>query len=138
MDLVQQQIVDLSQKVDQTNQAIEKLYRIVNEVLLEVQDMKNYQSSQSERETSVDIALGAMSRSFRLDGTGLRGKHSLQHKDVLEDDEHLEADFSNSESNLAPDMQIRRLTAQLTAAYNRIAALEEQLLSRRISPNANV
>ena len=28
--------------------------------------------------------------------------------------------------------QIQRLTAQLTAAYNRIAALEEQLLSQRL------
>jgi len=27
---------------------------------------------------------------------------------------------------------VQRLTAQLTAAYNRIAALEEQLLARRI------
>lgn len=39
---------------------------------------------------------------------------------------------STIEQSLTPETQIRRLTAQLTAAYNRIAALEEQLLETRI------
>jgi hypothetical protein len=34
------------------------------------------------------------------------------------------------EQDLSPQIQIQRLTAQLTAAYNRIAALEEQLLAK--------
>ncbi len=34
------------------------------------------------------------------------------------------------EQDLSPQIQIQRLTAQLTVAYNRIAALEEQLLAR--------
>ncbi|MFS8774947.1 hypothetical protein NW806_01310 [Synechococcus sp. W65.1] len=34
--------------------------------------------------------------------------------------------------DLAPEAQIQRLSAQLTAAYNRIAALEEQLLAQRL------
>lgn len=34
--------------------------------------------------------------------------------------------------DMPPEAQIQRLTAQLTAAYNRIAALEEQLLSQRL------
>jgi hypothetical protein len=37
-----------------------------------------------------------------------------------------------SEKTMSPELQIQRLTAQLTAAYNRIASLEEQLLSRRV------
>ena len=36
------------------------------------------------------------------------------------------------DKNITPEIQIQRLTAQLTAAYNRIAALEEQLLRERI------
>jgi hypothetical protein len=36
------------------------------------------------------------------------------------------------DKNLTPEIQIQRLTAQLTAAYNRIAALEEQLMKDRI------
>ncbi len=34
--------------------------------------------------------------------------------------------------DIAPEAQVQRLTAQLTAAYNRIAALEEQLLAQRM------
>ncbi|MDJ1182498.1 hypothetical protein [Roseofilum casamattae] len=59
----------------------------------------------------------------------------LDHKDVLADDEydrHRDRHDTMSETYLSPELQIQRLTAQLTAAYNRIAALEEQLLSKRI------
>ena len=57
----------------------------------------------------------------------------LVHKDVLIDSNGLEKGFHyGNERELSPEIQIQRLTAQLTAAYNRIAALEEQLLSRRI------
>ncbi|MGK7918355.1 MAG: hypothetical protein AB4038_22945 [Prochloraceae cyanobacterium] len=57
----------------------------------------------------------------------------MEHKDILLDGSNWENDINpQSEHTLSPDIQIRRLTAQLTAAYNRIAALEEQLLARRI------
>ncbi len=53
---------------------------------------------------------------------------SLHHKDVLEDDDSF--GFERTINGAVPaEMQVRRLMAQLTAAYNRIAALEEQLLS---------
>ncbi|MDX2271451.1 MAG: hypothetical protein NW237_05810 [Cyanobacteriota bacterium] len=39
----------------------------------------------------------------------------------------------NMSHDIAPEAQIQRLTAQLTAAYNRIAALEEQLLAQRLT-----
>ena len=55
------------------------------------------------------------------------------HKDILVDDRNEQNSVnSTKEQDLSPDIQIRRLTAQLTAAYNRIAALEEQLLASRI------
>lgn len=53
---------------------------------------------------------------------------SLHHKDVLEDDDSFGVD-NTVNGSVSADMQVRRLMAQLTAAYNRIAALEEQLLS---------
>lgn len=43
----------------------------------------------------------------------------------------MEIDNQVKEQDLAPQFQIQRLTAQLTAAHNRIAALEEQLLTKR-------
>lgn len=53
------------------------------------------------------------------------------HKDVLSDEKRQSSDRETVGSNLSSDIQIQRLTAQLTAAYGRIAALEEQLLARR-------
>ena len=57
----------------------------------------------------------------------------MSHKDVLDDGDD-SALPTNSEGQLImpPEMQVQRLTAQLTAAYSRIAALEEQLLSQRV------
>nr|WP_238718269.1 hypothetical protein [Petrachloros mirabilis] len=52
------------------------------------------------------------------------------HKDVLVDSEQPDLG-DRSERVLSPEIQIQRLTAQLTAAYNRIAVLEEQLLAQR-------
>ena len=57
-----------------------------------------------------------------------RSLGSLHHKDVLEDDDSFGLERTTN-SAVPAEMQVRRLMAQLTAAYNRIAALEEQLLS---------
>lgn len=58
--------------------------------------------------------------------------HDLNHhKDVLSDEKRQSGDRNDVSAGLSSDIQIQRLTAQLTAAYGRIAALEEQLLARR-------
>jgi hypothetical protein len=54
------------------------------------------------------------------------------HKDILRDRGGQDTRSGGGDTPLSDEIQIRRLTAQLTAAYNRIAALEEQLLSYRI------
>lgn len=41
------------------------------------------------------------------------------------------------EKQMSPELQIKRLTAQLTVAYKRIAQLEEQLLSRQNEHNGS-
>lgn len=61
--------------------------------------------------------------------------HYLAHKDIIKDDETSLPFWSQVESTaMTPDIQIRRLTAQLTAAYHRIAALEEQIMAQRNHP----
>jgi hypothetical protein len=56
----------------------------------------------------------------------------IAQQDILIDSSGVEISHHQiKEQDLAPQIQIQRLTAQLTAAYNRIAALEEQLLARR-------
>ncbi|MEM9156061.1 MAG: hypothetical protein AAGB13_13680 [Cyanobacteria bacterium P01_F01_bin.33] len=68
--------------------------------------------------------------------------HALNYGQIEDDirdiliDEGLAADSSSrmtAGQEMAPEAQVQRLTAQLTAAYNRIAALEEQLLSQRLA-----
>lgn len=51
---------------------------------------------------------------------------------MLLDSSYLDLDRQNTETTFSSDVQIQRLTAQLTAAYNRIAALEEQLMAARV------
>jgi hypothetical protein len=56
----------------------------------------------------------------------------LIHQDVILDGDHiLSSSYDRSEPLVTPHSQIQRLTAQLTVAYNRIAALEEQLLAKQ-------
>jgi uncharacterized coiled-coil protein SlyX len=123
MDAVQKQIITLSHKVDTLYQVIDQLSERVSESLSEIRQLPK----QNDHSTSA-----ASPRPYSYQSPSLMGS-VMEHKDVLVDHNN---DFTNShqgsEKTLSPDIQIQRLTAQLTAAYNRIAALEEQLLSRRI------
>ncbi|HEY9651361.1 MAG TPA: hypothetical protein V6C95_11910 [Coleofasciculaceae cyanobacterium] len=124
MDAVQKQIIALSHKIDTLYQMIEQLSRKVSDALSDIN-----QSSAQDNGYSQPIA-NARSQSYKV--------HSLldsvmEHKDVLMDgNSDMTGSPQSSENSLSADIQVQRLTAQLTAAYNRIAALEEQLLARRI------
>ncbi|NJN29223.1 MAG: hypothetical protein HC824_01175 [Synechococcales cyanobacterium RM1_1_8] len=115
---------------DQRIEAVEtKLGRIENSI--------------SQLNTSVGQMLGnldsiraqtsANAPSGRPSPVAAYAQHPLSHKDVLEDvnDCGIKAN-GDGQVIFSPEMQVQRLTAQLTAAYSRIAALEEQLLSRRV------
>lgn len=125
MDAVQKQIIALSHKVDALYQMLEQTNRKVSEAVTEIK-----QSSRSEVEQS------SVGTSFTPQGYQ---RHRLldsvmEHKDILvEGKNEMTNSYQDSETALAPDIQVQRLTAQLTAAYNRIAALEEQLLARRFT-----
>lgn len=123
METLQSQVSTLSHKIDALYQVIEQL-----------------NSKVSQLSVNPDPAMGKGSDSV-LTNSGLNRHHystisgldsCFEHKDVLVDRNHLERNGHGSEQDLTPEIQIQRLTAQLTAAYNRIAALEEQLLSHRI------
>lgn len=122
MDVVQKQVIALTHKVDALYQIIEQLDSKVTAIV----------EPQSGRHFSNQGATfpGGKQDTYRyyspLDSV-------MEHKDVLVDggSESLSS-RSSSEKDLSTEIQIQRLTAQLTAAYNRIAALEEQLLARRV------
>lgn len=120
MDSLQEQITILNIKVDALYQLIEQVSERATEILTEVKDAPGADNLHSFGST--------LRRSYS------RGDYdsSMEHKDVLSDTSFGDGDSHNGERALAPEVQIQRLTAQLTAAYNRIAALEEQLLARRV------
>lgn len=57
----------------------------------------------------------------------------LEHKDILTDRIQTQWHHQLDEKEIPSEWQVRRLTAQLTMAYNRIAELEEELCNRRIA-----
>lgn len=125
MDTLQIQIGDLKDKV-------ERLYELVERISLQVQGLSDNKQTISSVNSYSLSTFARKNNNFKPESTL---ESQLTHKDVLVDDNSsTNSNLANSESNpnLSPDIQIRRLTAQLTAAYNRIAALEEQLLTYRI------
>lgn len=124
MDGTQQQIINLNRKVDQLHDIVERMsYQITTLI-------SGKQLSFAEKQHHNEV------ESLLISDTSNSGSYSLsmmEHKDILQDDSH-QGNMTNgsNDANWSADIQIRRLTAQLTAAYNRIAALEEQLLSYRI------
>lgn len=120
MDLLQEQVAVLSIKVDALQQTVEGLRSQTAEVLSELR------LAADQHSTSPGISASKYVHSFR------RAESEMEHKDVLSDFSYPDAESQSGERSLSPEVQIQRLTAQLTAAYNRIAALEEQLLSKRV------
>lgn len=124
MDAVQKQIVALSHKIDALYQMIDQLSCRVSDSLTEIKQMPR-------KETNPFSSTGHL-RSHSYQSPSLLDS-VMEHKDVLIDGKsEFTNSHQNSENGLSADIQVQRLTAQLTAAYNRIAALEEQLLARRI------
>jgi hypothetical protein len=124
MDSIQKQVIALDHKVDGLYQIIDQLSQKVSEALSENQ--------QTPAVRGFNDPLGISGGRYRYSSQSGMGT-GMEHKDILIDVDGSDKYFhQSSEKDLSPEIQIQRLTAQLTAAYNRIAALEEQLLARRI------
>ena len=122
MEALQKQIIILSNKIDAIYLLLERLDRKVS----------NYTG---EKETTDgDSFLQELKKAEDSNFNDIIIDPSLEHKDVLIDDNYRpKSDRCIENSELTADIQIQRLTAQLTAAYHRIAALEDQLLSKRVN-----
>ncbi|MEH2238748.1 hypothetical protein [Nostoc sp.] len=121
MEPLQKQILTLSEKLDALCQVIEQLDGKVAQAFSEC-SLANTQAKDNYQENGA--ASGYQFRRNNLNP-------EMEHKDVLIDGIYLDMHRQGGD-NITPEIQIQRLTAQLTAAYNRIAALEEQLLRERI------
>lgn len=119
IDVVQKQVLELNDKVDTLHSLLEQLTEKVSDIAM----LQTTPSSDSRSDfRGINVAPVAIRRPV---------DPSMTHKDVLSDEPQLENDKSSSSHSLSPEVQIQRLTAQLTAAYNRMAALEEQILACR-------
>lgn len=123
MDSIQQQITTLSTKIDALQQIIEQINARVVEAISAQHMTTDHREGYSSSEMTFMNPRLSVHRG--LDAV-------LEHKDILADDTYIETEGQSAERDMNPTIQIQRLTAQLTAAYNRIAALEEQLLARRV------
>ncbi|MGB7381554.1 MAG: hypothetical protein WA959_34040 [Rivularia sp. (in: cyanobacteria)] len=125
MEQLKHQVSSLSSKLDELYQVVEQLDGKVSQALTEC-NLAAACQGKDKNETVGDLGKYQIKNSIGLNS-------GLEHKDVLVDDVYLDGNFEAGDKHLTPEIQIQRLTAQLTAAYNRIAALEEQLLLKRIN-----
>lgn len=124
MTLPQDQIALLHHKIDGLHQMIEQLSERITSVLSSEQSAIAIGSPIDSQLMEMAHRSSSIASSYDDEMVG--------HKDVISEPDYIDSDRSNSEHPLTSEVQIQRLTAQLTAAYNRIAALEEQLLAHRI------
>ncbi|MGB0564667.1 MAG: hypothetical protein ACPGVO_23145 [Spirulinaceae cyanobacterium] len=129
MDALQQKIITLQERVDALYSLVEHTHQMVSTSFVQAETTDSPdQVDPAQPPSQRPLTPIAPHRAIALNS-------ELTHKDVLPDDEQSSweqfSDYHGQDQSLSPDLQIRRLTAQVTAAYNRIAALEEQLLARR-------
>jgi hypothetical protein len=123
MESLEKQILTLSQKLDSLYQLIEKLDVKVSQTL----SACSSGTIQSRENAPENQEIGTYQFKSHLSFNS-----ELEHKDILTDGIYPDINRQAGDKLITPEIQIQRLTAQLTAAYNRIAALEEQLLRERI------
>ena len=130
MDGLQQQINELNLKVTQLHHIVEQLSLQMGASQLPKEAMIN------EKTANQTSSLANVSRTAPPSvGKTNHYQSVMEHKDILLDEGESHTLIAPEEELLlTTDLQVRRLTAQLTAAYNRIAALEEQLLACRMIP----
>ena len=112
MELLEKQVSELQQQLDLLRAEIERLPAQVASAL--------------STKTSVATRSHSSTYGYGTDEGSVEG--------ILLDESMSAERNARAAANqdMPPEAQIQRLTAQLTAAYNRIAALEEQLLSQRL------
>jgi hypothetical protein len=150
MESIQQQISVLTHKVDRIYQVLDRLQQHTA-MDLDTQIVGGEETSIKHPLNREDYQRvgGGSSRRLRSEGGGYhntgyadsptssnysqdKAEWIIAQQDILIDSSGVEISHHQiKEQDLAPQIQIQRLTAQLTAAYNRIAALEEQLLAKR-------
>ncbi|PPJ64102.1 hypothetical protein [Cuspidothrix issatschenkoi] len=123
MESLEKQILVLSDKVDAIYSVIERLDIRLSEALSD---------SSAEKLPPIEGYLDNNQPAYKLI-EDVNISETLEHEDVLIDGlVYSEMNYQSRNRQVTPEIQIQRLTTQLTAAYHRIAALEEQLVRQRV------
>lgn len=125
MDYLQRHLIELESKVDRLHESVEEIRRQIAILVA---------AKEKPRPQPADQWLTASESILPLADSSGQFPSILDYKNSIVEGSEGKPSASSIEQSLAPETQIRRLTAQLTAAYNRIAALEEQLLAVRLRP----
>ena len=128
IDVVQEQLHELSTKVDSLHSTVRQLVEQVSAIAIAQKKSASEGSSARNGRVS-NSSTGDLPPVVSAARTSM--DMAMSHKDILSDETYIEADKKNATSSLSPEVQVQRLTAQLTAAYNRMAVLEEQILACR-------
>ena len=139
METLQIQILTLSNKVEAIYAVIERLDMKLNQVLPDSCELSDLSDNSVIIPNSLpDIIPDMIDDNFPHSENHIYDidQHEYigpewEHKDILSDVFYSEVTYQVGDQAITPEIQIQRLTAQLTAAYHRIAALEEQLLRER-------
>lgn len=137
MEILKMQVNALTRKVDMIYAMIEELNAKLS-LELNTRSMQNYQARISDNFMTEYLMVEEDELEDDL-SNNYPNNYSNNYPSNYQRDNRvrgMERTVGNSldtDQELAGDLQLQRLTAQLTAAYNRIAALEEQLLSARIN-----
>jgi hypothetical protein len=115
VDTLQEQLTAVNAKIEAMHQKIEVIGTQIAELLASNRSVSESRSNGPALSTTAPMS------SFPV----------TTHRDVLEEEDHMALNEARGKS-MSQELQMQRLMAQLTAAYNRIAALEEQLLAQRI------
>lgn len=129
MEILKMQVDSLTRKVDLIYAMIEEM-NVKLSLELNTRSMQNYQARISDNFMTEYLIT---EEDELVDNLHHNYPHSYQRDHKVRGTERTFGNSIDADQELATDLQLQRLTAQLTAAYNRIAALEEQLLSTRIN-----
>lgn len=117
-------------KISELNHKVDLLHQVVEKIAIQITDLTGLEPEKElpTKGKSVKEILKPAEVVAKVDSANFD-----KHKDILDDSTSSHSYEDGAfELAMSPEIQIRRLTAQLTAAYNRIAALEEQLLANRV------
>ncbi|MBD2103660.1 hypothetical protein [Leptolyngbya sp. FACHB-261] len=124
--------MELKQQIEALSSEVEALEAVIDRLPLRVAEiLRAREASQSQRETEQKPAQQSQVSNRRPQSRVAPSQPSAEHKDVLVDEIASSRYSTIREQDLAPELQLQRLTAQLTSAYQRIAALEAQLLAQQ-------